>query len=76
MRKEYVMLAVRLPDQLENRLNHLAETTHRTKSYYVKQAIVHFLDDYEEHLQAVARLEKNNPRITLKEMEKRLDLED
>ncbi len=70
------MLAVRLPEQLENRLSQLSEETHRSKSYYVKQALEVFLADREDHLLAIARLEKKNPRITLDEMEKRLDLED
>ncbi|MGQ3888747.1 TraY domain-containing protein [Legionella sp. CNM-1927-20] len=34
------MLAVRLPEKLEQRLSELAEQTHRSKSYYVKQAIL------------------------------------
>ena len=42
------MLAVRLPDLLEERLSHLAKQTHRSKSYYVKQAIQDFLDEQEE----------------------------
>ncbi|KTD20360.1 TraY domain-containing protein [Legionella londiniensis] len=70
------MLAVRLPNRLEERLSELAKQTHRSKSYYVKQAIEDFLNEYEEHLIALSRLEKNNPRITLEEMERRLDLED
>jgi RHH-type transcriptional regulator, rel operon repressor / antitoxin RelB len=70
------MLAVRLPENLEERLSQLAEQTHRSKSYYVKLAIQDFLDDQEEHLLALSRLEKNNPRITLEEMEARLDVED
>ena len=68
------MLAVRLPEQLENRLAQLSEETHRSKSYYVKQALENFLTDREDHLLAIARLEKNNPRISLEEMEKHLDL--
>ena len=70
------MLAVRLPEQLENRLSQLSAETHRSKSYYVKMALEEFLTDQEDHLLAIARLEKNNPRITLTEMEKRLDVED
>jgi RHH-type rel operon transcriptional repressor/antitoxin RelB len=70
------MLAVRLPEQLDHRLSDLAHKTHRSKSYYVKQALQDFLDDHEEHLLALVRLEKKNPRITLEEMEGRLDLED
>ena len=70
------MLAVRLPEQLESRLSQLSEETHRPKSYYVKLALEEFLTDHEDHLLAIARLEKQNPRITLEEMEKRLDVED
>jgi RHH-type rel operon transcriptional repressor/antitoxin RelB len=70
------MLAVRLSDTLEERLSELAKQTHRAKSYYVKQAIQNFLDANEDHLLALSRLEKKNPRITLEEMERRLDLED
>lgn len=70
------MLAVRLPEPLDLRLSQLAESTHRTKSYYVKKALEEFLDDHEDHLKALARLEKKNPRITLEQMEKNLGLED
>ena len=70
------MLAVRLPNILEERLSQLAKQTHRSKSYYVKQAIQDFLDDQEDHLLTLARLEKNNPRLTIEEMEDRLGLED
>jgi RHH-type transcriptional regulator, rel operon repressor / antitoxin RelB len=70
------MLAVRLPEIMDERLSELAKQTHRSKSYYVKQALQDFLDEHEEHLLALSRLEKKNPRISLKEMERRLDLED
>lgn len=70
------MLAVRLPDKLEERLSQLAKQTHRSKSYYVKQAIQDFLDEQEDHLIALSRLEKKNSRLTLEEMEDRLGLED
>lgn len=70
------MLAVRLPEKLEERLADLSDQTHRSKSYYVKQALEDFLDEHEEHLLALSRLEKKNPRLTLEEMERRLDLED
>ena len=69
------MLAVRLPADLEKRLSRLVEQTHRSKSYYVKLAIQDFLDEQEEHLIALTRLEKKNPRMTLEEMEARLNVE-
>ena len=74
--KGHPMLAVRLPEKLEHRLSDLAHETNRSKSFYVKKALQEFLDEYEECLLALARLEKKNIRITLEEMEGRLGLED
>ncbi len=42
------MLAVRLPAEIEARLDNLAQTTGRTKSYYVREAILEHLDDLED----------------------------
>lgn len=42
------MLAVRLAKEMESRLNNLAALTHRTKSFYVKQVLVEYLDDMED----------------------------
>ena len=69
IQRSIAMLAVRLPEQLESRLTTLAKKTHRSKSYYVQRALEEFLADQEDHLLALARLEKNNPRLTLEEME-------
>jgi RHH-type rel operon transcriptional repressor/antitoxin RelB len=51
------MLAVRLPEDLEKRLEALAKRTGRTKSYYVREAIVEHLDDLEDLYLAEARLQ-------------------
>lgn len=55
------MLAVRLDQNTESRLDRLAKETHRSKSYFVKRAITTFLDEMEDKLIAVARLEQENP---------------
>jgi RHH-type transcriptional regulator, rel operon repressor / antitoxin RelB len=55
------MLAVRLDEETETRLERLAKETHRSKSYFVKRAITTFLDEMEDKLIAVARLEQENP---------------
>ena len=70
------MLAVRLSEKLEHKLDHLTQMTGRSKSYYVRQALEEFLADHEDHLLAVARLEKQNPRISLADMERKLGLAD
>lgn len=52
------MLSIRLPEEMEKRLSQLAKETHRTKSYYVKQAIAEYLEDQEDYLIALARMER------------------
>jgi RHH-type rel operon transcriptional repressor/antitoxin RelB len=42
------MIAVRLPEGIEDRLDRLAKMTGRTKTYYVREAIVEHLDELEE----------------------------
>ncbi len=70
------MLALRLPPNVEKRLEALARKTGRTKSHYAKLAIVEFLKDQEDYLPAIARLEKNLPGIPIEEVERRLGLGD
>lgn len=52
------MMTIRLPDDLEKRLSQLAKQTHRTKSYYVRHAIEEYLDDQEDYLVALSRMER------------------
>jgi len=42
------MLAIRLPAEIEKRLDALARATGRTKTYYAREAILAHLDDLEE----------------------------
>jgi RHH-type rel operon transcriptional repressor/antitoxin RelB len=42
------MLALRLPAEIETRLDNLATRTGRTKSFYARQAIIMHLDEVEE----------------------------
>ncbi len=76
MNSEVKMLALRLPPKNEKRLEALARKTGRTKSHYAKLAIVEFLEDQEDYLLAVARLEKDLPGIPIEEVERGLDLGD
>lgn len=50
------MLAIRLPADVENRLNALAQATGRTKTFYVREAILEHLDDLEDSYLAEQRL--------------------
>ena len=69
------MLAIKLPKEIENRLAELATKTGRTKTYYVREAILEHLDELEEKYLAIERLEKPGKRWTLDEVEKGIDLE-
>ncbi len=68
------MLGVRLEPDLESKLEKLAKKTGRTKSYYARQAIRQYLEDREDYLLGIAVLERNEPTISLEELERRLGL--
>lgn len=70
------MIAVRIPIDIEKKLDQLAAKTNRTKSYYVRKAIEEFLENEADYLLAMERIQKNNPRISLDELEKKLGLAD
>jgi RHH-type rel operon transcriptional repressor/antitoxin RelB len=42
------MLAIRLPADIESRLDALAAATGRTKTFYAREAILEHLDDLED----------------------------
>ncbi|MBF0292804.1 MAG: TraY domain-containing protein [Nitrospinae bacterium] len=51
------MLALRLPPDIEKRLDSLAKKTGRTKTYYAREAILRHLEDMEDIYIAEKRLE-------------------
>jgi len=50
------MLAIRLPAEIETRLDALAAATGRTKTFYAREAILEHLDDLEDLYLAEQRL--------------------
>lgn len=52
------MLALRLPPEIEARLDALAKATGRTKSFYVREAILEHLEDMEDAYLAAGTLER------------------
>jgi len=51
------MLAIRLPPEIESRLEKLAAATGRTKSFYAREAILEHIGDLEDIYLAEQRLE-------------------
>ncbi len=74
------MLAIRLPADIELRLETLAKATGRTKTFYVREAIVEYITDLEDLYLAEQRLidvrEGRSKTYTLDEVEKALGLAD
>jgi RHH-type rel operon transcriptional repressor/antitoxin RelB len=74
------MIAVRLPKDIEERLDRLSLETGRTKTFYVREAIMEYLDDLEDIFLAEKRLrdihEGGAGTISLKDAFRELDIED
>jgi RHH-type transcriptional regulator, rel operon repressor / antitoxin RelB len=63
------VLALRLPPDIEKRLDALAKRTGRTKSFYAREAILRHLEDIEDYHLARRRLGRNAPRVPLEVLE-------
>lgn len=74
------MLAIRLPSDVEARLDALAKATGRTKTFYAREAILEHLDDLEDLYLAEQRLIANqsgeSATYSLDDVERILGLED
>lgn len=71
------MLSVRLTKEMEKRIDRLAKSTQRPKSFFVKEALNNYLEDMEEYYEVLKR--RNDPNrnlITLEELERALDVQD
>jgi RHH-type rel operon transcriptional repressor/antitoxin RelB len=73
------MLAIRLPVEIESRLEELAQATGRTKTYYAREAILAYLDDLEDLYLAEQRLTDlragRSETVPLEEVMKRYGME-
>lgn len=75
-----MMLALRLPPEIEARLDELAKRTGRSKSFYAREAILEHLDDLEDIYLAEKRLEEfrrgEGDTVSLGELMARYGVED
>ena len=73
------MLAIRLPAEIEKRLDQLAKRTRRTKTFYVREAVLNHLEDLEDVYLAekalIAIREGRSKTIPIEEVMKRYGLE-
>lgn len=79
-KKEAVMLALRLPAEIERRLESLAKKSGRSKSFYAREAILEHLDDLEAAYlsdEILNRIKSGQEgTYTLDELERELGLAD
>jgi len=70
-------LSVQFPEEIETRLEALAQRTGRTKTFYVREAVLEHLEDLEDYYLALERIQ--NPEgmlISLEDVIVRLGLDD
>jgi len=70
------MISVRLPEEMEARIDRLAKATQRPKSFFIREALANYLEDMEDYYEALKR-QKDDERnlITIEELEHALDLQ-
>lgn len=68
-------ISVRLPKELADRLDHIAEETERPRSYIIQKALESYIEDYADLQIALDRLlDKTDPVVSGKELRKSLGL--
>ncbi len=68
--------SVRRDDETERRLGELARRTGRTKTWYIREAIKEYLDEWDEYHLALSRLEREKGEVDIAEVRRRLGLDD
>ena len=66
-------ISLRIPDDIHEQLEEIAKDTDRSKSYLIKKAIEHYLEEFADYQLALDRLnDKDDKIISSKELRKRL----
>ena len=77
---ETQITSIRLPEELSERYSRLAETTGRTRSYYITEALENAIDEFEHEAELIKMVEDYRAgrleTITLDELEENLGLAD
>lgn len=72
--------SIRLPEEIEHRLDFLAQQTGRTKAFYIREMILETIDEMEDYYLAAHRMEQvkrgKEKILTAKEVRKDLGLRD
>jgi RHH-type rel operon transcriptional repressor/antitoxin RelB len=66
-------ISVRLPEELIEKLDRLAESLDRSKTYIIKRALQEYLEEYEDYFIALHRLNDKDEVVSAKELTAALD---
>ena len=69
-----MMVAVRLPQEMEKRLNVLSKKSGRTKSFYIRRALEEHLEEMEDVFLAEERFKTLGKTVSLDELTRELDV--
>lgn len=69
------MTSVRLPENVEIRLERLCGMTKRSKSFYIKEALERYMEDIADQYIALDRKTRPGRLLTTKQLLKELDAE-
>jgi len=56
-------ISIRLPEETNQKIEHLARTIDRPKTYVIKKAIEEYLEEYADYLIALERLNDKNNKV-------------
>ena len=69
------MISIRLPQDIENRINNLAKSTQRPKSFFIREALTNYLEDMEDYYDVLKRENKKDRNlISLEELKNAIDI--
>ena len=68
-------VTAKIPEQVNIKLENLAEMLDRKKGYIIRKAIIEYIEEKEDYLVALHRLEQKGKRYSLTEVEKECDLD-
>ncbi len=68
-------ISIRLPDEIAQLLDNVAQETERSRSFHVQKAVLRYLEEFADAQVAIDRLrDKDDPTITAEEMRRTLGL--
>ena len=68
-------ICIRIPEDIHSKLDALAQTLDRPRSYIIKKALEEYLEEYTDYLIAIERLnDKDDKIISGKQLREKLDL--